>query len=311
MKKFFLFLAFLGQAIVLGAYIEFLPFATVTTNVVTVYDVSATYVTFDATTLRNIILAYIPENGKIDISVKYILQRLSRVTSDIEATPTEGFISVSYSPVVVSESTSSTLTVEKAYKMAKNLVLSSLPEGAYATITSSYGTIVEHDNYSIKLLGGAVGNFLVRFSLKKSGRTVGYYNINLKAELFRKIPVAARNINYGEQVTDKDIIRKSVNILSLHGTPVNVSELPMIARKSFKEGEAILKEYLDKIPDVVTGQLLIGIVELPGVKVTALLRAMEDGNIGDVIKARNVDTGKLVYGIIVKGPLLRVLEVLK
>ncbi|MBT1247784.1 MULTISPECIES: flagellar basal body P-ring formation chaperone FlgA [unclassified Thermosipho (in: thermotogales)] len=292
-------------------FIQFLDFSTVTTNSITVYDVAATFTGIDATSLKNITLAYIPEDTTLDVNVKYVLQRLSRVATQIEATPTFGYIKVYFPPVLTNESTTATLTEDFAKELSKKLVLSRLPDGATVKIVSTYGSIVQHDNFDYDVIESIGGSFLVRFSLKEKGRTRGYFNVNLIAEYIRKIPVAARNINYGEQIKKGDIVYSDINILSLHGTPVDISKLPMISKKYFKIGEPIYEEYLEEIPDVVVGQLVFGYVELPGVKVHALLRAMESGNVGDVIKARNVDTGKIVYGLVVKGPMLKVVEVSK
>lgn len=309
-KTIVFFLLFIP--IFVGAvYIQFLDVSTVTTNTVTIYDVTATFTGIDATSLKNITLAYIPENTSIDVNIKYVLQRLSRVATQIEATPTFGYIKVYFPTILTNESTKATLTEDIAKDLSLKIVLSKLPKGAKVEISSLYGFIVPHDDFKYDVIESPGGSFLVRFSLIKEGKIRGYFNVNLIAEYIRKIPVAARNINYGEQIKRDDVVFSDVNVLSLHGTPVDVSRLPMVAKKYFKVGEPIFEEFLEKVPDVVVGQLIFGYVELPGVKVHALLRAMESGNVGDVIKARNVDSGKIVYGVIVEGPMLKVVEVSK
>lgn len=292
-------------------YIQFLDVATVTANNVTVFDVAATYTEIDATSLKNIVLAYIPEDTSIDINIKYILQRLSRVATKIEATPTFGNIKVVFPKILTDESTDSTLTYEYAKELSKKLVLSKLPPNSTVEIVSTYGKIVEHDNFNYDVIESVGGSFLVRFSLKQNGRTRGYFNVNLIAQCIRKIPVAARNINYGEQIDKDDIVFSDVNVLELNGTPVDISKLPMISKKYFKIGDPVFEEYLEEVPDVVVGQIIFGYVELPGVTVQVMLRALESGKIGDVIKARNIDSGKIVVGVIVEGPMLKVLEVSK
>ncbi|WP_126993227.1 flagellar basal body P-ring formation chaperone FlgA [Thermosipho globiformans] len=310
MRKGILFVLLL-PILSLSMYIQFLDVATVTRNEVTVFDVAATYTQIDATSLQNIVLAYLPENSSTDINIKYILQRLSRVATQIEATPTVGVVKVVFPNLLTSESSMSTLTVEQALKIATESALSMLPVNSTVEVTSTYGKIVEHDNFDYDVIQSVGGSFLVRFALKKDGRTVGYFNVNLIGKCIRKIPVAARNINYGDQVNLDDVTFADVNIFSLRGTPLDVSKLPMISRKYFKVGEPLFEEYFERVPDVVVGQVIVGYVELPGVIVKTMLRALESGNVGDVIKARNIESGKIVYGLIVEGPMLKVVEVSK
>ncbi|HBT26435.1 MAG TPA: hypothetical protein DEA58_07105 [Pseudothermotoga sp.] len=45
-------------------------------------------------------------------------------------------------------------------------------------------------------------------------------------------------------------------------------------------------------------QVLLAVFETGSVLATALVRVLHDGNFGEIVKARNVDTGFLIQGIL-------------
>jgi len=99
-----------------------------------------------------------------------------------------------------------------------------------------------------------------------------------------------------------------INDLNMFGTNIKLTELPLVAKKNFKAGEPIFKEYLQKIPYTVENQIIEGYVIVNGVLVKAKFKLLEDGDVGEAVKAINIETGKIVVGIIEEGPKLFILK---
>ena len=303
-KKCFLFCLFLVFSTLFSISIEFLPQATVTNNVVTVFDVAATFNGIDETSLRNINLVYLPDNTSYDLDVRYVLLELSKIATDLVATPTNGTIWISN----VKSQNPSTLTESLAKEIALESVLSKLSLQSEATILSVEGTITKHENFSVDILNTKTGTFVVRFNLFEKGSLTGFYSLNIFAKHLRKVYVATRDIYFGELVVSDYLIETYINDLNVFGTNIKLSDLPMIAKKNIKVGEPVFKEYLQTIPYTVKYQIIEGFVIINGVLVKAKFKLLEGGNIGDVVKAENIETGKIVIGIIEEGPRLFIVK---
>lgn len=176
-------------------------------------------------------------------------------------------------------------------------------------VERSYGFPENLGNFSINITKISPSRLSVFIKFK--GKRVSYLTLQLKLLSFKKVVVASRKINYNEIISKDDIKYAEVNILEVKGTYIeNIEEcIGKKVKKMFNKDEIILQEFLEKKPDVVKGQIILAYVEFPGIKVTSLVRSMENGWIGETITARNLETGRLVYGILEEGPLLRVLEV--
>ena len=176
-------------------------------------------------------------------------------------------------------------------------------------VERSYGFPEDLENFSIRIT--KISQSRLSVFIKFQGNRISYVTLQLKLSSLRKVVVAARRINYGEVISKEDLEYARMNVFDVTGTYIeNMEEcIGKKARKMFNKGEVILQEFLEKTPDVVRGQIILAYVEFPGIKVMSLVRSMENGWIGETIAARNLETGKLVYGILEEGPFLRVLEV--
>jgi len=176
-------------------------------------------------------------------------------------------------------------------------------------VERSYGFPEDLKNFSIRIT--KISQSRLSVFIKFQGKRISYVTLQLRLVSLRKVVVAARRINYGEIISKEDLEYARVNVFDVTGTYMeNLEEcVGKKARKMFNEGEVILQEFLEKTPDVVRGQIILAYVEFPGIKVMSLVRSMENGWIGETIAARNLETGRLVYGILEEGPFLRVLEV--
>jgi flagella basal body P-ring formation protein FlgA len=63
---------------------------------------------------------------------------------------------------------------------------------------------------------------------------------------------------------------------------------------------------LKKRAYVLKGQVINAVVHLAGVVVTSKVEMIENAEIGQLVRAKNVDTGIIITGILDEGPVLRV-----
>jgi len=156
-----------------------------------------------------------------------------------------------------------------------------------------------------------VGNGYFNIFLKEisNGKVTAIKNLRAQLKLLRTIVVAKRKINYGEIIQEGDVELKKYNIFGKNMEFLENTEevIGKRSKRNFNPGDPIIETYLEVPPYVVKGQVVSAYVSINGIVVTTFVRLMEDGNIGEVVSARNVDTGKLIYGVIEEGPRLRIL----
>jgi flagella basal body P-ring formation protein FlgA len=162
-------------------------------------------------------------------------------------------------------------------------------------------------SYSYTRAGDRYINVLIKEI--SNGKVSRITNLRVELILTRMIVVAKRKINYGEIIGKDDIELKEVNIFGKKETFSDSLEnvAGKRAKRSFAEGDPIALEFLEVPPYVTKGQIITAYVSINGITVTTFARLMEDGNIGEIVSARNVETGQLVYGVVEEGPKLRIL----
>ena len=90
--------------------------------------------------------------------------------------------------------------------------------------------------------------------------------------------------------------------------PVLSSQLSYdyVADYTISEGQFLEWSMLKKRAYVLKGQIISAVVRLTGVEVTSKVEILENAEIGQLVKAKNIDTGIIVTGILDEGPVLRV-----
>ncbi|MFP4461751.1 MAG: flagellar basal body P-ring formation chaperone FlgA [Thermotogota bacterium] len=90
--------------------------------------------------------------------------------------------------------------------------------------------------------------------------------------------------------------------------PVLAAQLPSdyVANYTISEGQVLEWSMLKKRDYVLKGQIISALVQLPGVEVTSKVEMLENGEIGKLVRAKNVDSGIIITGILDEGPILRV-----
>jgi flagella basal body P-ring formation protein FlgA len=90
--------------------------------------------------------------------------------------------------------------------------------------------------------------------------------------------------------------------------PVLSSQLTFdyVADYTISEDQVLEWGMLKKRAYVLKGQVINAVVHLAGVVVTSKVEMIENAEIGQLVRAKNVDTGIIITGILDEGPVLRV-----
>ncbi len=125
---------------------------------------------------------------------------------------------------------------------------------------------------------------------------------------YENVVVASRKIGYGQKI-ENDLLR--LERLDVYATTTAYATsfkacVGKLAVWSFLKGQVISLKGLKSPPAVITGQILIAYISYPAMMVTTFVRAMQNGVVGQVIPVRNVENGYMLYGVIEKGPKIRI-----
>lgn len=90
--------------------------------------------------------------------------------------------------------------------------------------------------------------------------------------------------------------------------PVLKSSLPddYVAKYTISEGKILEWSMLKKRSYVLKGQVISAMARLSGVTVTSKVEMLENAEIGQLVSAKNLDSGIVITGIVEEGPVLRV-----
>lgn len=90
--------------------------------------------------------------------------------------------------------------------------------------------------------------------------------------------------------------------------PVLLSQLTYdyVANYTISEDQVLEWGMLKKRAYVLKGQIISAMVQLSGVEVSSKVEMLENAEIGQLVKAKNIDSGIIITGILDEGPILRV-----
>ncbi len=110
--------------------------------------------------------------------------------------------------------------------------------------------------------------------------------ITYKIHLYKKVLITTEDTRSQVALSQNLFNMQLVEVTSLNGTPfVNSNEITSYRTKSFlREGEILLKEKIELIPMINTGDKILAEVKFGNVIVTTDAFARQSGNEGDVIR---------------------------
>lgn len=118
------------------------------------------------------------------------------------------------------------------------------------------------------------------------------FNVWVKVELYKDIVVALKKINKNTLIAAKDVgvAKREVALLPAKYFEDAQEIVGKKAKASIYEGSVVFDWMVKLQPSVTKGQKVKILAESPGLLVEALGIALEDGQIGDTIKVKRVDS---------------------
>jgi flagella basal body P-ring formation protein FlgA len=142
------------------------------------------------------------------------------------------------------------------------------------------------------------GPTVLRAELHLGGRTVRVMSLTADVRFFRPVVIAGRNIRRGEpltadafEVAERDITRQR------HGFFAATDELEGLqARRPVSFGSVLSRDHVQSVPVVQRGDQLSMVLDGGNMQLSASATALQAGGVGDRIRVRNADSGKILQG---------------
>ncbi len=258
--------------------------------------------------LKSIVVAYLPE-GTHTLYSSYVKSLAKR--KGIDLTFESSMITVR---VIKKEEKVSIKTFpQNVLNLASEIALYVSTDTGLCTKPSTWNLLWYNGDYngeSYDITYTKLGNNVFSVFLRLHSNPLKFLTLRLSVSCYREVLVLNRNLRHGETIYPDYVEFVERDVFMINGTPAGTEEVYYAKARNFlKKGEVLTLEKIKRRPDVVKGQLLIAYVKLPGIYITTMVEALEDGWIGDTIRVKNISSGKIIEGVVEEGPVLKVLEV--
>lgn len=144
------------------------------------------------------------------------------------------------------------------------------------------------------------GPTVLRAEIRLAGRTERVMSVTADVRYFRPVLVATRNIRRGEklladlfEVQERDVTRLRDGYFDLDAVLEG-----MQARRPLGFNDILSRDHVQKIPVVRRGDVLSLVLEAGNMQITTRATALKAGGVGDRIRVRNADSGKILEGVV-------------
>ena len=164
-------------------------------------------------------------------------------------------------------------------------------------------------NIEVKRLSGRPfrGPTIVRVELSVDGRTERAMTVTADTRFFREVLVSGRNVRRGEllqaemfELEERDITMQKegyfVDFAALEGGR---------ARRSIGADRIVDQRHFEPVPVVLRGEEITLVLETDHIRISTKGKALQDGGLGQQIRVRNADSGKVIRGEVVEEGTVR------
>jgi len=153
-----------------------------------------------------------------------------------------------------------------------------------------------------------VGDETFRTTVLVDGKPCKTLYLRASVHPFERVAVATRDISRGSSINDTDfaMIRKDLAELSGGFLKDRAEIRGLIAARSVSAGSVISLRCVDRPVVIKRGKIVIAEVTGRGFRITATVKAMDSGRVGDVVRLTNLDSRKTLTGEVVDENTVRV-----
>ncbi|MNT63290.1 flagellar basal body P-ring biosynthesis protein FlgA [compost metagenome] len=120
-------------------------------------------------------------------------------------------------------------------------------------------------------------------------------------------PVANRLISQGERLQSSDLRLEMIDVSFAKDAGIRMEDVQgKIAVRSIPVGSPVWVSDLKREPAALRGQMIRGLLGDESFEITVNIQAEESGFIGDTIKCKNLDTKKIVSGVVLEKGLVKI-----
>jgi flagella basal body P-ring formation protein FlgA len=145
---------------------------------------------------------------------------------------------------------------------------------------------------------GVTQSFILRFALRTPHETLGTWTANLKANVWREVCVASRQLKRGEPVTTETFARERRDILGVREQLADLAadDDALEFTESISSGVPLLNRMIKARTVMHRGQQADALVQDGGLSVKTKVEILDDGAPGDFVHARNSVTHRDLTG---------------
>ena len=136
---------------------------------------------------------------------------------------------------------------------------------------------------------GVTSGFIVRFTLRTANETLGNWQANLKASVWREVWVASVQLKRGDPVAQDSFTRERRNILNLHEPLADfaASDDALEIAEAVPPGQPLLARMVKARAVVHRGQRADALVQDGALSIKTKVEILDDGSPGQTVHARN------------------------
>ena len=152
------------------------------------------------------------------------------------------------------------------------------------------------------------GPTVLRVGIDADGRTLRTMSVTADIRHLRPVLVASHMLRRGEALTEDmiEVAERDITMLR-HGYFTEAGLLAdMQTRRSLVEGNVLTRNHVEAIPVIRRGDEVELVARTNQLAVSVLGQAMQDGGVGERIRVKNSDSGKVLYGQILNASTIRV-----
>ena len=152
------------------------------------------------------------------------------------------------------------------------------------------------------------GPTMLRLELLVNGVTEKALTVTVDVRYYRHVLVTTRSVRRGSFFSDDGALKLAERDVTSarHGFFTELAELEGLrTRRPIGFGDVVSRRHVEEIPVVERGNDVQITVTSAHMQVSAAGVALQDGSVGDRIRVKNVDSGRILYGEVVDANTVR------
>jgi flagella basal body P-ring formation protein FlgA len=148
---------------------------------------------------------------------------------------------------------------------------------------------------------GVTPSFIIRFQLCTTNQTVGTWQASMQAHIWHDVWVAHSDLQRGELVSEADVTRERRDVLSVSESLADFSptDTSLEFANQMRAGGILLARNLKPRTVMHRGQMANAVLEDGVLSITMKVEVLEDGAVGQVVRATNPVSKRYLSGKII------------